>query len=203
MAIRLLLAEDMHMIRGALVALLELEGDLEVVAQLDRGDHIVETAVRLEPDVALIDVNLPGVNGLTAAAELRTVVPSCAVLMLTALHSPAVIRRAMEAQVSGFLLKDDLPADLVRAIRLAAAGQRVINPDLAAAAWMGEPVSLTRRELDVLQLAANGAGPSQIAEELHLSAGTVRNYLTVIVHKLNARNRLDAVRIARDAGWLR
>lgn len=192
----------MHMVRGALVALLELQDDFEVVAEIDRGDVVVETARRTRPDVAVIDVNLPGTDGLTAAAELRLVRPECAVLMLTAMETPSLLRRALNANVSGFLLKDEPPANLVRAIRRAAAGHHAINPELASAAWGGTQPGLTQRELTVLRLAATGASPRQISEELHLALGTVRNYLTVIVHKLNARNRLDAVRIARDAGWL-
>lgn len=200
--IRVLLAEDMHMVRGALVALLGLENDITVVAELDRGDTIVEAAVAHQPDVAVIDIGLPGKDGISAAAELRDAVPGCAVLVLTGLGSTGVLRRALNAQVKGFLLKDSRPDELAAAIRQVAAGRRVITPELAMSLWEDEPVTLTERELGVLRLAATGSEPKEIAHRLHLEVGTVRNYLTLVVSRLNARNRLDAVRIAREAGLL-
>ncbi|MBC2879435.1 MULTISPECIES: response regulator transcription factor [Streptomyces] len=200
--IRILLAEDMHMVRGALVALLDLEPDIEVVCQLERGDEIVEAALRHRPDVAVIDIDLPGTDGLTAAAELRERLPECRTLILTNLGRPGTLRRALAAHVSGYLLKDAPPDELATAIRRVAEGRRSIDPELALAAWGGAESPLTARETEVLRLAAEGAEAGEIASRLHLSAGTVRNYLTTVVTKLNARNRVDAIRIARDSGWL-
>ncbi|GAA2576588.1 MULTISPECIES: response regulator transcription factor [Streptomyces] len=200
--IRIVIAEDMHMVRGALVALLEMESDLKVVAQFDSGDKLVPTVQELRPDVAIVDIDLPGLDGLSAADRLRTAVPECQVLILTSLGRPGTFRRAMAAKVSGFLLKDAPPDQLADAVRKVAAGGRVIDPQLALAAWEFEESPLTRREIEVLKLAAGGAEAMEIATQLFLSIGTVRNYLTSAVTKLNARNRLDAIRIAKDNGWL-
>ncbi|MCD2463390.1 MULTISPECIES: DNA-binding response regulator [unclassified Streptomyces] len=201
--IRILLAEDMHMVRGALAALLSLEPDLLVVAQVERGDCIVSTAERHRPDVAVIDVDLPGLDGIAASEELRERLPSCRTLILTSLDQPGTLRRAMAAGVGGYLLKDAPPSELAAGVRRVAAGHLAVAPELAMSAWeSGGQQPLTPRETTVLRLAADGADVTQIAEQLHLSAGTVRNYLTSIVSKLHARNRLDAVRIARAAGWL-
>ncbi|MCX5229799.1 response regulator transcription factor [Streptomyces sp. NPDC005389] len=201
--IRILLAEDMHMVRGALAALLSLEPDLLVVAQVERGDCIVSMAERHRPDVAVIDVDLPGMDGIAASEELRERLPSCRTLILTSLDQPGTLRRAMAAGVGGYLLKDAPPHELAAGVRRVAAGHLAVAPELAMSAWeSGGQQPLTPRETTVLRLAADGADVTQIAEQLHLSAGTVRNYLTSIVSKLHARNRLDAVRIARDAGWL-
>ncbi|GAA3902939.1 response regulator transcription factor [Streptomyces lacrimifluminis] len=200
--IRILLAEDMHMVRGALVALLTLEDDLQVVAEVERGDRIVPTALDCEPDVAVIDVDLPGLDGLTAAAQLAQQLPSCRTLILTSLGRPGTLRKALAAQVGGFLLKD-APADrLADAVREVAAGNRVIDPQLALAAFDNGDNPLTPRETEVLRMAAGGAEAADIARRLFLSVGTVRNYLTTVVTKLNARNRVDAIRVARDSGWL-
>jgi len=200
--IRILLAEDMHMVQGALAALLELEPDLEVVAKVDRGDLIVPTALECRPDVAIIDVDLPNMNGLDAAALLHERLPECRTLILTALGRPGTLRRAMAAHVSGYLLKDSPAEGLARAVREVAAGRRVVNPQLVMRAWDIGENPLSERETKVLKMTAQGAEPPEIAAELHLSVGTVRNYLTTIVVKLNARNRIDAVRIATEAGWL-
>ncbi|MFH8937673.1 DNA-binding response regulator [Streptomyces griseosporeus] len=200
--IRILLAEDMQMVRGALVALLNLETDLEVVAEVERGDEIVATALKLRPDVAVIDIDLPGVDGLTAATQLREELPQCRSLILTSLGRPGTLRRALSAQVCGYLLKDAPPKELAVAIRRVAAGHRAIDPQLALAAWGGAESPLTDRETEVLRMAAEGAEAPEIAGLLHLSTGTVRNYLTTVVTKLNARNRVDAIRIARESGWL-
>ncbi|MGW4565341.1 response regulator transcription factor [Streptomyces sp. NPDC004561] len=200
--IRILLAEDMHMVRGALVALLDLEEDLKVVSELERGDEILSAAREHRPDVAIIDIDLPGLDGLSAAGLLHERLPECRVLILTSLGRPGTLRRAMSAHVSGFLLKDAPPGDLAQAVRRVAAGQRVVDPQLALAAWGGAESPLTIRETEVLQLAAQGTEPQEIAAHLRLSVGTVRNYLTTTVTKLNARNRVDAIRIARDSGWL-
>ncbi|WP_327263463.1 response regulator transcription factor [Streptomyces sp. NBC_01232] len=200
--IRILLAEDMNMVRGALVALLNLEDDLEVVSELERGDEILAAALEVKPDIAVIDIDLPGLDGLSAAVQIHEHLPECRTLMLTSLGRPGTLRRALAAQVSGYLLKDDSPKELASAIRRVVAGQRVIDSKLALAAWSGLESPLTDRETEVLRMAAQGAEASEIAGELHLSIGTVRNYLTTVVAKLNARNRVDAIRIARDAGWL-
>lgn len=199
---KILLAEDVQMIRGALVALLELEPDFEVVASVDRGDVIVKTALETRPDVAVIDIDLPGMDGLTAAAALRERLPSCRALILTSLGRPGTLRRAMAAHVCGFLLKDAPPEQLARSVRAVAQGQRVIDPQLAMSAWDAPANPLSPRELEVLRQAAHGAAATEIAASLYLSKGTVQNYLTAIVTKLNARNRVDAIRIAEDAGWI-
>jgi two-component system response regulator DesR len=185
-----------------LVALLDLEEDLEVVVELERGDRILPAAIEHHPDVAVIDVDLPGLDGLSAAELLHERLPECRTLILTSLGQPGVLRRAMAARVVGFLLKDAPPGDLAQAVRRVAAGQRVIDPQLAMAAWGGSENPLTLREAEVLNLAATGTEPHEIAQQLHLSTGTVRNYLTSAVTKLNARNRVDAIRIARESGWL-
>ncbi|MFF4158553.1 DNA-binding response regulator [Streptomyces sp. NPDC001678] len=200
--IRILIAEDMLLLRRALAELMALEPDMEVVAELARGDKIVPMAVELNPDVAVIDIDLPGVDGITAAAALGEAVPECRILMLTGLCQPGTLRRALAARVSGFLLKDTEPARLAQAIRDVAVGRRVIDPEQALAALEETTQPLTPRELEVLRLAAQGEDPVRIATRLFLSPGTVRNYLSSTVIKLGARNRMDAVRIAREAGWL-
>ncbi|GAA1286856.1 DNA-binding response regulator [Planotetraspora silvatica] len=201
--IHVLLAEDQHIIRGALVALLGLEPDLEVVHSVESGDAVVPAALVHRPDVAVLDIDMPGtLDGLAAAAELRAKLPGCRVLMLTGYGKPGHLRRALNAQVDGFLLKTAPPERLVEAIREVAAGRRVLDPSLALTAWDLADNPLTPREADVLRLVAEGAEATEIAGRLFLSAGTVRNYLTTIVGKLNARNRTDAVRIATEAGWI-
>ncbi|ORT56560.1 MULTISPECIES: response regulator transcription factor [unclassified Streptomyces] len=200
--VKILLAEDVHMIRGALIALLELEADLKVVASVDRGDKIVEVALASRPDVAVIDIDLPGMDGLTAAGRLREQLPSCRTLILTSLGRPGTLRRALALQVTGFLLKDSPSDQLAMAVRSVAAGRRVVDPQLALTAWDSPENPLSPREVEVLRLAAGGADAAEIAGCLFLSKGTVRNYLTAIVSKLGARNRIDAVRIAEEAGWI-
>ncbi|MFC9430752.1 MULTISPECIES: DNA-binding response regulator [unclassified Streptomyces] len=202
MAIRILLAEDMNMVRGALVALLNLEGDLDVVCEVERGDQILTAALEHRPDIAVIDIDLPGIDGLTAASRLRESLPECRTLILTSLGRPGTLRRALSAHVSGYLLKDAPPQELATAVRRVVAGHRVIDPQLALSAWDGAETPLTERETEVLRLAAEGSEAGEIAKALHLSPGTVRNYLTTIVAKLNARNRVDAIRIAQAADWL-
>ncbi|HCT76196.1 MAG TPA: DNA-binding response regulator [Micromonosporaceae bacterium] len=197
-----MLAEDMHMVRGALVALLELEPDIDVVAEVASGDDILPTALKHQPDVAVIDIDLPGIDGLTAASVLHEQLPSCRTLILTSLGRPGTLRRALSAKVGGFILKDAPSRDLAEAIRRVAAGQRVVDSNLALAAWDSAECPLTAREIDVLRLAADGAEAPEIAARLFLSTGTVRNYLSTIATKLNARNRVDAIRIATESGWL-
>lgn len=199
--VRVFLAEDMHMVRGALVALLNMDPDIEVVGETATGADILAQVRVLEPDVAVIDIDLPEVDGLTVAAQIRDEDLKVRTLMLTSLGSPGTLRRALAAKVDGFLLKDAPPSQLAKAIRDVAAGQRVIDGQLALAAWDRGECPLTSRELDVLRMAAGGADPGEIAKALFLSAGTVRNYLTTIIAKLNARNRVDAIRICVDAGW--
>ena len=200
--IRVLIAEDMHMIRGALVALLALEEGIEVVAELERGDEIVEAALRTRPDVAVVDIEMPGCDGITAAALLHERLPSCRTLVLTGLSQPGHLLRALQSHVRGFVLKD-APADaLATGIRRVAAGERVIDPELVAAAIETGSTPLTARETDVLRTAQDGASTAQIATQLNLSTATVRNYLSNAITKVGARNRIDAIRIARQAGWL-
>ncbi|MFJ5992345.1 DNA-binding response regulator [Lentzea sp. NPDC092896] len=200
--IRVLLAEDMHMVRGALIALLNLEPDIEVVAEVSSGDKIVPAARQHGPDVCVIDIDLPILDGLSAATTIRETMPQVRTLMLTSLGRPGTLRRALAARVDGFLLKDAPPTELADAIRRVAAGERVVDSQLALAAWDRGECPLTDRELEVLRLAANGADAPDIAVALSLSVGTVRNYMTTIMTKLNGRNRVDAIRIAEEAGWL-
>ncbi|MFE6779925.1 DNA-binding response regulator [Streptomyces sp. NPDC057702] len=200
--IKLLIAEDMHLIRGALVALLNQEDDLSVVAEVERGDLIVDAVARHRPDVALIDIDLPGLDGISAAALVRQQQPECQVLIVSGHGQPGTLRRALSARVSGYLLKDSPPRDLAQAVRKVHAGQRAIDPHLAMMAWEGPESPFTTREAEVLQLAAQGAPAAEIASLLSLSVGTVRNYLASIVSKTNGRNRVDAIRIAEDSGWL-
>jgi two-component system response regulator DesR len=200
--IRVLIAEDMHLIRGALVALLSLEDGLDVVAELDRGDAIVAAALDTRPDVAVLDIDLPGLDGLSAAALLHEQLPSCRTLVLTGLSQPGTLLRALKVHVRGFIVKDAPAATLADGIRRVAAGERVIDPDLVAAALETGASPLTARETDVLRAAAGGVSTEEIGRELALSPATVRNYLSNSIAKVGARNRIDAIRIARDAGWL-
>ncbi|AEW93774.1 MULTISPECIES: response regulator transcription factor [Streptomycetaceae] len=199
---RILLAEDQGMMRGALALLLGLEADMEVVAQVGDGDAIVPTARRLCPDVALLDIELPGRNGLDAAAELREAVPGCRVLILTTFGRPGYLRRAMEAGAAGFMVKDGPVEELAAAVRRVLAGERVVDPTLAAAALSAGPNPLTGRERDVLAAAADGATVADVSARLGLSQSTVRNYLSAAIGKTGTRNRMEAVRAARANGWL-
>ncbi|GAA1363988.1 response regulator transcription factor [Streptomyces beijiangensis] len=200
--IRVLLAEDQGMMRGALALLLGLEEDIEVVAQVDRGDKIVDAALNSSPDVALLDIELPGRTGLDAAADLRTEMPNCRVLILTTFGRPGYLRRAMEAGAAGFLVKDGPVEELAEAIRRVLAGETVIDPALAAAALSAGPSPLTAREAGVLNASVDGATVADIAGTLHLSESTVRNYLSSAIGKTGTRNRMEAVRAARQQGWL-
>jgi two-component system response regulator DesR len=200
--ITVLLAEDMHMVRGALVALLSLEPDINVVAEAVAGDEILPAARRTNPDVAVIDIDLPGIDGLTAAGEIHQHLPECRTLILTSHGRPGALRRALSAKVGGFLMKDTPAAELATAIREVVAGRRVIDSQLALAAWDAQECPLSQRELEVLRLVASGANPVDIAKALFLTPGTVRNYLTTISTKLGARNRTDAIRLAREADWI-
>jgi two-component system response regulator DesR len=200
--IKVLIAEDMHMIRGALVALLALEDDMTVVAELDRGDEIVAAAVRTRPDVAVVDIDLPGLDGLTAAGQLHERVPECRTLVLTGLSQPGNLLRALQAHVRGFIVKDAPAANLADGIRRVHGGERVLDPDLVAAALETGSSPLTAREADVLRAAESGLSTDRIATSLSLSQATVRNYLSNAIGKVGANNRIDAIRISRNAGWL-
>jgi len=200
--IRVLLAEDQAMVRGALAALLTLEGDIEIIAEVGRGDEVVTVALATKPDVALLDIEMPGCDGITAAAALHAQLPSCRILILTTFGRPGYLRKAMESGVVGFLLKDAPSTQLATAIRRAVAGERVVDPTLALAALSEGNNPLTERERDVLAAATGGASIAEIAELLFLSEGTVRNYLSVAIQKLGARNRVEAAHIAEEKGWL-
>ncbi|MGH4027943.1 response regulator [Actinomycetota bacterium Odt1-20B] len=200
--IRVLLAEDQGMMRGALALLLGLEEDIEVVAQVSAGDEIVDAALAARPDVALLDIELPGRSGLDAAADLRSECPECRVLILTTFGRPGYLRRAMEAGAAGFLVKDGPVEELAEAIRQVLRGETVIDPALAAAALSAGPSPLTGREADVLKASVDGATVADIAGKLHLSESTVRNYLSAAIGKTGTRNRMEAVREARQRGWL-
>jgi two-component system, NarL family, response regulator DesR len=200
--VKVLLAEHVTLIRGALAALIEQEPDLTVVAEVDHSDRILELALRHRPDVAIIDTDLPAYFGVSAATQLGGHLPSCRTLILTSIGRPGMLRGILTGEVSGFILKDAPSSQLLTAIRHAASGRRMIGPELAAATWGNDGLPLSEREHTVLRLAGDGAEPAEIAAALDLSVGTVRNYLTAIVSKLHARNRVDAVRKAYDAGWL-
>lgn len=200
--IRVLLAEDQAMVRGALAALLALEGDIEIVAEVGRGDEVLAAALAARPDVALLDIEMPGGDGISAAADLHSQQPACRVLILTTFGRPGYLRRAMASGVVGFLLKDAPAAQLATAIRRAVAGERVVDPDLAMAALSEGENPLTERERAVLAAAAGGAGNAAIAASLALSEGTVRNYLSEAIQKVGARNRVEAAHIAAQKGWL-
>jgi len=200
--IRVLLAEDQGMMRGALALLLGLEADIEIVAQVGTGDVVVPTALEAKPDVAVLDIEMPGLDGLSAAAALRRALPSCQVLIVTTFGRPGYLRRAMEAGARGFLVKDGPVDQLAGAIRRVLAGEQVIDPELAAAALRTGSNPLTARERDVLAGATDGATIGDIAERLHLSESTVRNYLSSAIGKTGARNRIEAARTAAENGWL-
>ncbi|HLJ34538.1 MAG TPA: response regulator transcription factor [Ktedonobacteraceae bacterium] len=200
--IRVLLAEDQAMVRGAIAALLTLEGDIEIIAEVGRGDEVVSAALNTHPDVALLDIEMPGCDGITAAAALHAQMPSCRVLILTTFGRPGYLRQAMESGVVGFLLKDAPAAQLATAIRRAVAGERIVDPTLAMAALSEGNNPLTRQERTVLAAATRGASNAEIATSLFLSEGTVRNYLSVAIQKLGAHNRIEAAHIAEQKGWL-
>lgn len=199
---RILLAEDQAMVRGALAVLLAMERDLEIVAQVGRGDEIVPAALTARPDVALLDIELPGLDGLAAAAQLRAAVPGCRVVMLTTFGRPGYLRRAMEAGAMGFLLKDAPASDLADAVRRVARGERVVDPALALAALSEGANPLSEREREVLALSATNGTVADIAVRLSLSEGTVRNHLSAAIQKTGARNRAEAARLAAAKGWL-
>jgi two-component system response regulator DesR len=200
--IRVLVAEDQSMVRGALRALLELEPDITVVAEVGRGDEVLAAAREHGPDVALLDIEMPGRDGLEAARELAAELPAVRAVVLTTFGRPGFLRRAMEVGAAGFLVKDAPVAELATAIRAVVAGERVIDRDLAAAALAIGATPLSAREADVLREAADGATVADIARRLFLSEGTVRNYLSSAIGKTGARTRVEAARVAADKGWL-
>ncbi|MEV0919716.1 response regulator transcription factor [Streptomyces sp. NPDC049967] len=200
--IRLLLAEDQSMVREALAALLGLEPDIEVVAQVARGDEVLAAAREHRVDVALLDIEMPGMTGIEAAAELHRELPGVKVVVVTTFGRPGYLRRAMESGADAFLVKDAPASQLAAAVRKVLAGERVIDPTLAAAALADGASPLTDREREVLRTAADGSTNAEIAAVLHLSQGTVRNYLSTAIQKLAARNRAEAVRMAQEKGWL-
>ena len=202
MTIRLLLADDQELVRSALCALLELEEDFDVVASVGRGDEVVDAARAYQPDVALLDIEMPGLDGLAAAAVLRAQVPACRAVILTTFGRAGYLRRAMEAGAAGFVVKDAPSEVLASAIRRVMDGERVVDPALAAATLAAGESPLTARERDVLTVARSGATVAEIAAKLYLSEGTVRNYLSSAIAKTSARNRLDALRTADERGWL-
>jgi two-component system response regulator DesR len=200
--IRVLVAEDQAMIRGALISLIGGQPDIEVVGEAGDGEEAVAEALRLAPDVAVLDLEMPVRDGLWAAGELGRRLPSCRVLILTVFGRPGYLRRAVDSGVAGFLLKDAPPGELAEAVRSAAAGRTVIDPKLALAALTGGASPLTAREQEVLALSVDGASVEDIARRLHLTGGTVRTYLSIAIQKLHARNRIEAARIAQEKGWL-
>ncbi|MEV0782291.1 response regulator transcription factor [Streptomyces sp. NPDC050423] len=200
--IRLLLAEDQSMVREALAALLGLEPDIEVVAQVARGDEVLAAAREHEVDVALLDIEMPGMTGIDAAAELHRELPDVKVVVVTTFGRPGYLRRAMESGADAFLVKDAPASQLAEAVRKVLTGERVIDPTLAAAALADGASPLTDREREVLRTAADGSTNAEIAAVLYLSQGTVRNYLSMAIQKMAARNRAEAVRMAREKGWL-
>ena len=202
MTVRVLLAEDQAMVRGAIAALLSLEGDIEIVAEASRGDEVVPAALRSVPDVALLDVEMPGGDGLGAAATLREELPSCRVIILTTFGRSGYLKRAMENGAAGFLLKDAPSSELAKAIHRVVRGERVVDPDLAAAALSAGDNPLTEREREVLAASEGGATIEDVAARLYLSEGTVRNYLSAAIKKLGTRNRVEAARLAERRGWL-
>jgi two-component system response regulator DesR len=200
--IRVLIAEDQAMVRGALASLLTLEGDIEVVAEVSRGDEVLPAARDAAPDVALLDIEMPGGDGLTAAGDLADALPGVRAVILTTFGRPGYLRRAMESGARGFVLKDAPATELATAIRRVMDGERVLDPQLAAAALAAGESPLTPREAEVLAAARGGAPVADVAEHLHLSGGTVRNYLSSAMQKLGAHSRAEAVKVAEDKGWL-
>ncbi len=200
--ITVLLAEDQAMVREALAALLSLEGDVDVVSQVSRGDEVVDAALEARPDVALLDIEMPGQDGLAVAAALAQELPACRVVIVTTYARPGYLRRAMDAGVWGFLIKDAPAAELAKSIRRVMAGERVIDPGLAVAALAEGDSPLTTREQEVVGAVGHQPTVADIAAALHLSAGTVRNHLSAAMIKLGARNRAEALRIATEKGWL-
>ncbi|MCU1476438.1 MAG: DNA-binding response regulator [Subtercola sp.] len=202
LGIRLLVADDQALVRGALIALLDLEPDLHIVAEADRGDEVLALALEHRPDVALLDVEMPGLDGIAVTAQLRAAVPSCRVLVVTTFGRPGYLKRAMAAGASGFVVKDTPARQLAETVRRVHAGLRVVDPALAAESLASGDNPLSARESDILRAAQRGGSVADIAADLFLSEGTVRNYLSSAIGKTAARSRAEAVRIAEENGWL-
>jgi len=200
--IKLLLADDQALVRGALSALLSLESDLEVVAEVGTGDAVVAAVLEHRPDVALLDVEMPGLDGISATAEVRRAAPETKVLIVTTFGRPGYLRRALQAGARGFVVKDTPAAQLADAVRRVHAGLRVVDPALATDSLLAGESPLTTRETEVLQAARDGSSVAAIAAKLFLSEGTVRNHLSAAIGKTNATNRTEAVLIADGNGWL-
>lgn len=200
--IRLLLADDQVLVRDALAALLDLERDLEVVARVGRGDEVVAACREHRPDVALLDIEMPGADGIEAAAALREACPATRVLMVTTFGRPGFLRRALDAGAAGFVVKDTPATQLVDAVRRVHQGLRVVDPALATESLLGGASPLTERETQVLRLALDGTPVSRIAAALHLSAGTVRNHLSSAIGKTATATKVEAARAAQQRGWL-
>ena len=200
--IRVLLADDQALVRGALAALLDLEPDLQVVAEVGRGDQVLDAAGACRPDVVVLDVQMPGMDGIEATRELVRAIPGVRVLIVTTYGRPGFLTRALKAGANGFIVKDTPSQELADAVRRVAQGLRVVDSELAAESLTQGESPLTSREHDVLLAARDGASVAEIARQVHLTAGTVRNHLSAAIGKTQARNRADAVRIAQDNGWL-
>ena len=200
--IRILLAEDQAMVRGALAALLRLDGNFEVVAEVSRGDEVTAAALKTQPDVALLDIEMPGGDGLSAARALHESMPSCRIVILTTFGRSGYLRQAMESGAVGFLLKDAPATELATAIHCVMAGERVVDPDLALTALSEGENPLTPRERDVLKASLDGASIAEIAAQLVVSEGTARNHLSTAIQKLGVHNRIEAARLAEAKGWL-
>jgi two-component system, NarL family, response regulator DesR len=200
--IRVLLAEDQAMVRGALAALLGREQDIEVVAEVARGDEVMQAALATQPDIALLDIEMPGGDGLAAALALSKALPACRSVILTTFGRSGYLRRAMESGAMGFLLKDAPAAELAIALRRVMKGERVVDPELALSALSEGNNPLTTREREVLSVALSGVSLEEIAARLVLSEGTVRNHLSTAIQKLGAHNRMEAARLAEQKGWL-
>lgn len=200
--IRVLLAEDQAMVRGALAALLRLEADIEIVREVARGDEVLPAALETQPDVALLDIEMPGGDGLSAAQALHERLPTCRIVILTTFGRSGYLRQAMESGAVGFLLKDAPAAKLATALRRVMAGERVVDPELALTALSDGDNPLTPREREVLVASLDGASIADIAARLYLSEGTVRNHLSSAIQKLGVHNRMEAARLAEAKGWL-
>lgn len=202
MVIRILLADDQALVRGALAALLQLEGDIDVVAQVGRGDEVVAAARAAEADVCLLDIEMPGADGIEVAERLRDELPAVRSLIVTTFGRPGYVRRALEAGASGFVVKDTPAGELADAVRAVHAGQRVVDPSLAADSLIGGSNPLSEREREILRVTLAGEPVAEIARRVHLSQGTVRNYLSDAIAKTGAANRVGAARTAEAKGWL-
>jgi two-component system response regulator DesR len=200
--IKIILAEDQALVSGALAALLRLEGDIDVLAQAKNGKEALDLCKTLQPDVLITDIEMPIMTGLELAAEVAELKLPCRLIVLTTFARSGYLRRAMASGVRGYMLKDAPAEDLAKAIRTVHGGGRAIAPELALESWSGQQDPLSERERQVLRLAGTGSSSSEIAKIMHLSEGTVRNYLSEAISKLNAKNRVEAFRLARDEGWL-